>query len=433
MVALRVAVVGAGPAGFYACEALLRRFPTAQIDILERLPVPFGLVRYGVAADHPNTRTVTAHFSNLIADNPRLNFYGNVSIGTSENAHHATEQHDTAHVTLTPCMMRALYHTTVYATGAIAPRRLSSVSIPHSHVFSAHDLVLWLNGHPDLHVRTGARRETARALANRMQCARDVTVIGVGNVAIDIARLLLRSRKDLANLDVHTSALTTLMHAPRTHGVTLVARRSPRHAAWSAAALREVVTKVPGIVTRCDQSVVLQEANSSEITRKQKRTLDILTKHASDLTGLFLDCDNLLTLKFNQSIESFKLNDSNQVEIGFNDEGRQTSDAAFLSLGYVSGDSLKPSVGWANGNASGIIGGNKWDAETVVASLPEAKVSESKAGLEEILKTQTHQVVTWEGWERIDGEEQRRAKEQNKTGGSVRIECALEMLGIAQP
>lgn len=450
---MRIAVIGAGPAGFYASAALLRRFAEARIDLIERLPVPFGLVRYGVAPDHASTRNVISQFSSLMEDNARLSYFGNVHVsdhGPKQQPHHTP--------TIPPDYLSALYDAVVFATGAARPR---SLHIPHDragsvpHVHSAHDFVLWLNGHPDLH-RGGERASVGAAIGGTLERAERVSVVGAGNVAIDVSRLLLRPRRDVVKLEASPSALRILSEAPPLHNVHLFARRPAPFARWTTAALREVCTKVPGVIVRTDVAAVRESTENLGFkpSRAQARMLDVLTNHALQLESALETCPSSpdpahsLTLTFNTAVNRFSTSagklllhlaktrpttdePAHSIRIGTEEE-KHACDAAFLSLGYESGDQSpgRIAVGWANGMARGIIGDNKWDAESVVAAMPVPSLDEKKPGVQEWLRERSLQPVSWNGWLRIRAEETRRGRQLGCEGGS-RVETRKEMLEIA--
>jgi ferredoxin/flavodoxin---NADP+ reductase len=208
---LRVAVVGSGPAGFYAAGHLLARsVRPVTVDVFDRLPTPWGLVRSGVAPDHPKLKTVSAVFERTAAD-PRFRFFGNVCIGTD----------------VTREDLLARYHAVIYAVGAEGDRRLAipGEDLPGSH--SAVEFVGWYNGHPDFADR-----------AFDLSCERAV-VIGNGNVALDLARMLSLSKDELARTDVADHALGSLATSAVRETV-VVGRRGPAQAAFTSPELNEL-------------------------------------------------------------------------------------------------------------------------------------------------------------------------------------------------
>ncbi len=208
---LRIAIVGSGPAGFYAAEALFRQSEVpVEVDMFDRLPTPYGLVRGGVAPDHQKIKAVTRVFASTAA-RPLFRFLGNVQLGRDL----AVED------------LRRHYHQIVYATGNEADRRLGIPGEGMRRCSPATVFVGWYNGHPDY------RRATFDLSVER------VAVVGNGNVALDVARLLLRSRAELARTDVAAHALEVLC-ASRVREVFLIGRRGPAQAAFSPAQLEEL-------------------------------------------------------------------------------------------------------------------------------------------------------------------------------------------------
>src|SRR3954465_1864726 len=178
---LRVAVVGSGPAGFYAAGALLAAPTPIEVDVIERLPTPWGLVRLGVAPDHPNIKAVSRAFEKIAAQ-PGFRFLGNVEVGRD------LQQKELA----------AAYDAVIYAVGAQTDRRLGIPGEDLAGSWPATAFVAWYNGHPDhQHLRFDLPHQRA-------------VVIGNGNVAIDVARLLARTRDELSPTDATDQAVDAL-------------------------------------------------------------------------------------------------------------------------------------------------------------------------------------------------------------------------------
>lgn len=214
---LRVAIVGSGPAACYAAEELLARPGlSVEVSIFERLPVPWGLVRYGVAPDHQHTKAVTKLFQ-TVAGRRGVTFYLNVEVGKDLSHAELLEHH----------------HAVIYAVGASGDRRLGipGEDLPGSH--SATDFVGWYNGHPDF---AGKVFDFS---------AERAVVIGNGNVALDIARLLVCDVADLAATDIAGHALEALAES-RVNEVVVVGRRGPEQAAFSTPELIGL-GQMPGI------------------------------------------------------------------------------------------------------------------------------------------------------------------------------------------
>ena len=237
---LRVAVVGAGPAGFYVAEHLLRRADlVVDIDMFDRLPTPYGLVRAGVAPDHQKIKAVTVAFDKVAA-HPRFRFFGGVELGKD----------------LSVADLRAHYHQIVYTTGAQTDRRMGipGEDLPGSH--PATEFVAWYNGHPDY-------RDCQFDLTQER-----VAVVGVGNVAVDVARILCRTPEELAKTDIADYALEALRHS-RVREVYLLGRRGAAQAAFTNPEIKE-----------------LGELEAADIVvRPEEVELDPLSRDALDKSG----------------------------------------------------------------------------------------------------------------------------------------------------
>lgn len=208
---IRVAIVGAGPAGFYAADALLRsESPEVHVDVYDRLPTPYGLVRSGVSPDHPKIKNVTRMFEKT-ASHPRFRFFGNVAFG--------------AHIDLE--FLKRHYHQVLFTTGAETDRRLNIPGEDLPRSYTATEFVAWYNGHPEFVDRQfDLTHERA-------------VVVGIGNVALDVARILLRDREELAVTDIADYALEALRKS-KVREVILIGRRGPAQAAFTLPELKEL-------------------------------------------------------------------------------------------------------------------------------------------------------------------------------------------------
>ncbi|WP_258769383.1 MULTISPECIES: FAD-dependent oxidoreductase [Bradyrhizobium] len=219
----RVAIIGGGPSGFYAAEALLRSGQAIDVDMFERLPVPYGLVRFGVAPDHPKLKQVTRVFDR-IAEMPGFRFFGGVEIGE----------------TLSIDALRSCYHALILAIGAPLSRHMD---IPGEGLLGSHqagDFVAWYNGHPDFRHRN-FEFGTERAV-----------IIGHGNVALDVARMLAKTPDELRHTDIAAHALDALA-ASRIREIYLIGRRGPDQTRFAAKELQEFEE-----LADCDPLVDLQ-------------------------------------------------------------------------------------------------------------------------------------------------------------------------------
>jgi ferredoxin--NADP+ reductase len=239
---LRVAIVGAGPAGYYAADQLLRQEGlVVGVDMIDRLPTPYGLVRAGVAPDHQKIKSVTAAFDKVAA-HPRFRFYGGVDFGKD----------------LTLADLRRHYHQIIYSTGAQTDRRMG---IPGEDLKGSHpatEFVAWYNGHPDY-------RDCQFDLSQER-----AAVVGVGNVAIDVARILCRSYEELAGTDIADYALEALRKS-RVKEVYLLGRRGPAQAAFTNPEVRELGELADADVMALPEEVELDEPSRAAIEASQDR------------------------------------------------------------------------------------------------------------------------------------------------------------------
>ena len=241
---LRVAVIGSGPAAFYAVDHLFKQPAlVVEADMFDRLPTPYGLVRYGVAPDHAKIKSVTRVYD-AIAANPRFRFFGHVEFGR--------------HLTLADLSQH--YHQVLFATGAQADRRMG---IPGEDLAGSHaatEFVAWYNGHPDY------RAHTFDLSVER------AAVVGVGNVALDVARILVRTPEELLATDIAAHALDALRDS-RIREVFLLGRRGPAQAAFTNPEVKEIgELEGADVIVRPDD-VLLDRLSEAELDAAHDRTL----------------------------------------------------------------------------------------------------------------------------------------------------------------
>jgi len=251
---LHVAVIGSGPAGLYAVEALIGQanIPVA-VDVFDRLPTPYGLVRYGVAPDHPNIKAVTRVFGKTLADS-RVRFFGNVEFGRD----------------LTRADLHGLYDATIYAFGASNDRKLGIPGEDLTGNFSSTEFVAWYNGHPDA------------AMRNVSLHARGVAVIGAGNVAIDVTRILAKTVAELSGTDIADHALDELARSHVTD-IYLLARRGPVQAKFTTKELRELGELAAADIIVRPEELALDAASEAALAGQTvaQRNLDVLRAFAA--------------------------------------------------------------------------------------------------------------------------------------------------------
>ncbi|KAJ9125633.1 hypothetical protein QFC22_000595 [Naganishia vaughanmartiniae] len=279
---LKLAIIGAGPSGFYTASRILSLLPAnsekganVQVHMYDRLPTPYGLVRYGVAPDHPEVKNCQEKFDGLAAD-PRFRFFGNVSIGTTTSPTTSTTRAYTypnaIHVPLSDLVP---YYTTVlftYGSSLSNPlsrtEHSSSSASPLSNVIPALAFVSWYNGHP-----------AYAHLTDQLDLSgiNEATVIGHGNVAIDVARMLLKDPETLAQTDMPTPVVDRLRES-QIRKVSAVGRRGPAQVSFTTKEFREMVN-LPGVAVTPVDPTLMEDAREMVVgDRARKRLMDLMSK-----------------------------------------------------------------------------------------------------------------------------------------------------------
>ena len=435
---LRVAVVGAGPSGFYAAEALLKSDAAVEVDLLERLPSPYGLVRSGVAPDHPKLKQSVEVYKKVAAL-AGLRYFGNVTVGADVRA----------------AELRGLYHAVIYTCGAETDRRLGidGEDLPGSH--TATEFVGWYNGHPDYRDREfDFSGETA-------------VIIGQGNVAADVARILAKSADELRATDIAAHALEALAQS-RIRTIAVIGRRGPAQAKFTTKELREflalencraeidpaelelnaagraeVADAKAGRVAAKNLEVFAQMAAGADGAAKARRCRMLFCRSPARLEGgarlerVVLERNRLEGAAFRQRAVGTGATETLECGLLFravgyrgvalegvpfhdawgviaNDGGRVTDgpDGAVVPGLYT--------AGWIKRGPSGIIGTNRACAvETVAALLADraalqAEARAGRAGLERLLDERGARAVDYDDWRRIDAAEIARGEPQGK-------------------
>ncbi|MFF7791387.1 FAD-dependent oxidoreductase [Streptomyces sp. NPDC007991] len=246
---LRVAVVGSGPSGCYTAQSLVQQDPEVRVDVLDRLPCPYGLVRYGVAPDHEKIKSLQDNLRTIL-EHDRIRFLGGVQAGPTG---------------VPVARLRELYHAVVYCVGAATDRHLGIPGEDLPGSWSATQFVSWYSAHPDA-VDAGFLRD-----------ARSAVVIGVGNVAVDVTRMLARGLAELSPTDMPQAALTTLA-ASRVTEIHMVGRRGPSQARFTTKELRELGT-LPGTDITVDPAELALDpgyTDPSALPAAQRRNVEVL-------------------------------------------------------------------------------------------------------------------------------------------------------------
>jgi ferredoxin/flavodoxin---NADP+ reductase len=430
-VPLRVAVVGSGPAGFYAAGALLDADVPVEVDMIERLPTPWGLVRLGVAPDHPKLKTVSRAFERIAAK-PGFRFVGNVEVG--RDLHHD----DLAH----------LYDAVIYAVGAQTDRKLGIPGEDLPGSWSAFEFVAWYNGHPDF-----------QDLSFDLDVERAV-VIGNGNVALDVARMLALTPEELAPTDTTDQAIDAITNARITDVVTL-GRRGPAQAAFTPVELAEMgeLAGADVVVDPAELELDAATAAKVEADTRVRRNVGILrdfaartpTGKAKTVRLRFLvsptavlgdSCVEAVEIVHNR----LEVRDGRAVAVPTDEREIIPCGLVFRSVGYhgvalsgvpfdetagtmsndcgrVLGNDGQPlhgvyCAGWIKRGPTGIIGTNKKDANETVELLLEdvhaGKLSHAEhvtaEAVDSLLDERGVRRVVYAGWLSIDGVERSRGE-----------------------
>ncbi|XP_071645176.1 NADPH:adrenodoxin oxidoreductase, mitochondrial-like isoform X2 [Temnothorax longispinosus] len=441
----QVCIVGAGPAGFYAAQRLLKDSSTVKIDILDKLPIPFGLIRYGVAPDHPEVKNVLNTF-HKIATNPRVEFIGNVKVGTD--------------VTIKD--LRENYDAVLLAYGAQFDRLLNVPGENLNNVISARNFVGWYNGTPeDKNLKINLDVEEA-------------VIIGQGNVAIDVARILLTPVDKLKGTDITSYALEALCRS-KVRRVSMVGRRGPLQAAFTTAELREIL-KLEGCKTVWrEQDFENVRTIVPTLERARKRQAELILKsleeskrdsaHAKELHPIFLRSP--VEFHGDSELESIRFAVNRLRGETIRDQVAEMTDEfevipcglGLRSIGYkaVEIDSSIPfnsakgcvenvdgkvegnlyAAGWAATGPTGVLLATMTNAFQVARLIHNELTSSNTTGmsrrgwtaLRDIPTMKEVQTVSYEDWQKIDRVEQERGKQREKV--REKIVDVEEMLQIA--
>ena len=458
----RVAIVGAGPAGFFAVEALLKSGDPVAIDLINRLPAPYGLVRDGVAPDHQAIKSVARVYSRILARD-EVRYFGNVTLGED----------------ISVGDLRARYDQIVYAVGAQSDRRLGIPGEDLEGSHAAFHFVAWYNGHPDF-------RDAQFDLGRE-----DVVVIGNGNVAIDVARILVLSLDRLAATDIADHALAGLRNS-QVRRVTMLGRRGPAQASFTNPELREF-GRLDGVSAVVDgRELELDAASEAAIEGDAVKTRNMATLRGyagspprggdrevrfrflvsplevvgegGRVAGVRIERNRLVAqedgymraegtgeteiLPCGMVIRSVGYRGAPVPGVPFDErrgvvpnEGGRMVGAGGLRGGGAAGGVVPGEyvVGWAKRGPSGVIGTNKADAAATVALMREDLAAGVRAGgrgsgedhpdLAGLLRERGVRWVDHEGWERLDAHETACGKSQGRP--RVKLCSVEEMLEVA--
>jgi NADPH-dependent glutamate synthase beta subunit-like oxidoreductase len=398
-----IAIVGSGPSGFYALDGLARALPGAQIDLIDRLPTPYGLVRSGVAPDHQGTKAVARQFERL-AQKPGVRFLGNVEIGRDVSL----------------AELRQIYDAVVLATGATQDRRLGIPGEDLPGVYPSWPVVGWYNGHPD-----------CRELDFRLR-GPAVAVIGNGNVAIDLVRVLAKTAEEMKASDLCEHA-AHIIHAARLTDIYMIGRRGPVEASFTSVELAELahLARVKPVVEGAELPAASGLADAA-VARIKDKNLEILRGFAAvPIEGKTIT----LHLLFNATPVAFEGDAGlERIVLQQSGGGRRWNIAvqtAITAIGYRGaslgeapidphtgafvndGGEIAPGlyvVGWARRGPSGVIATNRADslavAEKVATFLTRhAAKADARQRIEALLAERKAQVCDFAAWLQVNAAE----------------------------
>ncbi|MFG1822359.1 FAD-dependent oxidoreductase [Microbispora bryophytorum] len=436
MVTLRVAIVGSGPAGIYTAEALVKQsHDPVEVDVLERLPTPYGLVRYGVAPDHTSIKSIAGYLRRVL-ETPGVRFLGGVELGA-----------DFSVDDLLSC-----YDAVVYCTGAMVDRHLGVPGEDLPGSVAATDFVNWYCGHPDV-------PPDAFSLD-----AEEVVVIGVGNVAVDVVRIMAKTADELRGTDVPEEVLDRLA-ASKVKRIHMVGRRGPEHAKFTLKELRELGELLNADVLTFPDEVAV--ADLAPLSRQVRGNVDVLRSWSERKPAdrprrlevrFWLRPVEILGVSRVEGVRLERTRLENGRVVGTGDFETIPADMVMRSVGYQSvalpgvpfdpGSMTVPNVagkasdrqyvaGWLKRGPTGVIGTNKSDAaETARTLLAETVPGTATARLDDLLAARGLSPVTYEDWLAIEAAEASLAGSLRR-GERVKLVGRDAMLGacgrLAQP
>ncbi|MEU7695671.1 FAD-dependent oxidoreductase [Microbispora hainanensis] len=405
MVTLRVAIVGSGPAGIYTAEALVKQSQDpVEVDVLERLPTPYGLVRYGVAPDHTSIKSIAGYLRRVL-ETPGVRFLGGVELGADLSADD----------------LLSCYDAVVYCTGAMVDRHLGVPGEDLPGSVAATDFVNWYCGHPDVPPDTFSLD------------AEEVVVIGVGNVAVDVVRIMAKTADELRGTDVPEEVLDRLA-ASKVKRIHMVGRRGPEHAKFTLKELRELGELLNADVLTYPDEVAV--ADLTTLSRQVRGNVDVLRswseRKPSDRprrleVRFWLRPVEILGVSRVEGVRLERTRLENGRVVGTGDFETIPADMVMRSVGYQSvalpGVPFDPATmtvpnvagkvtdrqyvaGWLKRGPTGVIGTNKSDAaETVRTLLAEVVPGTATARLDDLLAARGLSPVTYEDWLAIEAAE----------------------------
>lgn len=453
---LRVAIIGSGPAGFYTVSHFAKHEVTVEVDMFDRLPTPFGLVRGGVAPDHQKDKSVTRAYDKS-ASQSNFRFYGNVEFGKD--------------VTLDE--LRHYYHQIVFSTGAQVDRNLGIPGEDLDGSHSATDFVAWYNGHPDfadLHFDLSQEH---------------VAIVGIGNVAVDVARMLCRTHDELKVTDMADYAIEALKNSD-VKTVTMLGRRGPAQAAFTPPEIKELADLIGADVVIAEEEAALDPESQAELKASGDKNIqknveiveevsarsiegkpkqlrirflvspaEIIGDDAGHVKAMRLTKNRIVRTE-DGSLKPRATDETEEIPVGlvFRSVGyrgvslsgvpfNEDSGALYHEQGRVTDEQGEVidglyCAGWIKRGPSGVIGTNKTDAQETVASMMADLQAGQVAAVDKpavsdaaaFVASKVGNLVAYEDWKSIDAEEVSRGEAAGRP--RVKFTAIDDMLDVLE-
>lgn len=410
---LRVAVVGSGPAGLYAAEALVKSEVPVAVDVFDRLPSPYGLVRYGVAPDHKSIKSIARYLQNVL-ESPGVRFFGCVELGRDVTREELLERYDAV----------------IYSTGAMVDRHLGIPGERLPGSVAATDFVNWYCGHPD-----AAGHEFDLSVE-------EVAVIGVGNVAVDVVRILAKTAEELRETDIPESVIEALS-ASKVRRIHMIGRRGPAQAKFTTKEARELGELENASIHVRPEDLDLDPASAAlaESDRHVRGNLKVMRAWAAEPDERLRHIDVRFWLAPAEILGDERVEGLRLERTRLTDEGRVAGTGEYETLpvglvlrsvgyqsvpltgvafdersyvvpneaGRVIGGEREYVAGWIKRGPTGVVGTNKSDAaetvQTLLADLAAARRVEGvlpEPAIETLLESRSCGVVGYEHWLKLD-------------------------------
>ena len=428
---MNIAIVGSGPSSFYTVQSLLRDCEDINIDIFERLPAPFGLVRYGVAPDHQKTKNIIRLFSKYLFDK-NVFYFGNVEIGKDIDINFLSDTYDAV----------------ILSSGAPDDKSLEISGTEHENVFGSAEFVGWYNGNPDY-------ENLSPDLSGH-----NAVIIGNGNVALDCARVLAKTKEEFYNSDIMSYSLKKLVNS-NIENIYIVGRRTPKDAKFTIAELRELnELKLFLPLVDYDKDLLEQYLLKENIETKIKKNIEVLINFKKNLkksnkkiifkflstpheilnnngkkTLVFkknvIENDNIKVTNTTETLEAdliisaigYKVNPINDLEIHPNNNYFVNTDGHIKKNIYTNG--------WASGASVGVIGSNKLGGSLLSKKILDTVKSEKKDSRNKIidyLNKKNVKFINKDDWNKIDQQETKEAEENFVRKKFVNVEKIFNLI-----